>query len=247
MSLAIQMPLTVLAVDHTTSATRTYFVPLRMAGLSALVRIQAGNQSIALCHRKVRLTFPAFQISLLSHLLFSLLNKPPVEDSKGLFDFNRVTNCSDDTFCPNPNNQSCCDNNQGVVWIFYSNNAHIPNDLSTYYANAGYSISTTASASAIPTSTRLAITTNASPTSSTVMMTSQISTSSAAKTSPSSTSSSSTSSGGLSSRASAGVGVASTLGVLLLLGLALILFIHKRRRKNGVVERILPGTMMGRA
>ena len=50
MSLAIQMPLTVLAVDQDTSAARTYIVSLKeMKRLSALVQTEPGNQTIAHC------------------------------------------------------------------------------------------------------------------------------------------------------------------------------------------------------
>ena len=51
MSLAIQMPLTVLAVDQAISAEQTYTVSLKMAlKSSAPVQIQPGDQSIALSH-----------------------------------------------------------------------------------------------------------------------------------------------------------------------------------------------------
>ena len=51
MSLAIQMPLAVLAADQATYAERTFIVSLQMAiKSSALVQIQLGNQSIALSY-----------------------------------------------------------------------------------------------------------------------------------------------------------------------------------------------------
>lgn len=54
-----------------------------------------------------------------------------------------TTECSDGTFCPNPQNETCCFNDEGVREITFHNNAIIPTgaaELSRYYEEAGYSI-----------------------------------------------------------------------------------------------------------
>ena len=60
------------------------------------------------------------------------------------FDYNtNTTKCDDGTFCPDPNNQTCCFNHEGVREITFHNNATIPTvaaGYSTYYEAAGYTI-----------------------------------------------------------------------------------------------------------
>ncbi len=56
-----------------------------------------------------------------------------------------ITICSDGTFCPNPNNETCCYNNKDIREIEYSNNALIPTAataLPSFYAVGGYTIPT---------------------------------------------------------------------------------------------------------
>ncbi len=56
-----------------------------------------------------------------------------------------ITICSGVTFCPNPNNETCCYNNKDIREIEYSNNAFIPTAataLPSYYAVGGYTIPT---------------------------------------------------------------------------------------------------------
>lgn len=58
------------------------------------------------------------------------------------YDLN-TTSCSDNTKCPGPQNQTCCDAKNGKKEINFDNNAIIPQnrkDLSTYYEAAGYTI-----------------------------------------------------------------------------------------------------------
>ena len=54
-----------------------------------------------------------------------------------------TTSCPDNTKCPGPQNQSCCDANNGKKEIDFGNNAIIPSggtELSSYYEAAGYTI-----------------------------------------------------------------------------------------------------------
>lgn len=58
------------------------------------------------------------------------------------YDLN-TTSCSDNTKCPGPQNQTCCDAKNGKKEIDFGNNAMIPGnleDLSSYYKAAGYTI-----------------------------------------------------------------------------------------------------------
>ena len=60
------------------------------------------------------------------------------------FDYGtNTTKCDDGTFCPDPKNQTCCFNHEGVREITFNNGAIIPTvaaGYSTYYEAAGYTI-----------------------------------------------------------------------------------------------------------
>lgn len=135
-----------------------------------------------------------------------------------------VTICSDSTICPNPRNQSCCDQGQGRTEINYHNNAVMPSvfaDLSSYYALAGFTIPVSTSSST--RSTSLAAQTPSSPVIVTVVTTS-LSSTSLPPPEPSSS--------GLSPGAKTGIGVGIGVGAAILGVLLLILYMLYRRRNT---------------
>ena len=79
-----------------------------------------------------------------------------LKDSTKSLDYDRfdytlnTTSCSDETTCPNSNNQTCCTKNQGINETDYRSDGALPvvaGCLSSYYAAAGYS------ATILPTAT----------------------------------------------------------------------------------------------
>lgn len=135
------------------------------------------------------------------------------------FDYSLNTTICDDndkTICPSPNNQSCCDNHQGITEINYYNQDAIPTNttnlaaLSSYYAAGDYS-STFSSSSSSSSSTSPS---SASPSS---------------KASPSAKPSSSPASG-LSGGSKAGVGIGVALGAVAVA--AALLYLFYRHKQN---------------
>lgn len=133
------------------------------------------------------------------------------------FDYSLNTTICDDsdkTICPGPNNQSCCDNHQGITEINYYNQDAIPTNttnlaaLSSYYAAGDYSstFSSSSSSSTSPSS--------ASP---------------SLKASPSAKPSSSPASG-LSGGSKAGIGIGVALGAVAVA--AALLYLFYRHKQN---------------
>lgn len=89
-------------------------------------------------------------LSLVSQSSFSLLiSRHVLDKSTAALNFDHfkyslnTTSCLDNTICPGPQNQSCCDAKNGKKEIDFGNNAIIPTqmkDLSSYYEAAGYTI-----------------------------------------------------------------------------------------------------------
>ena len=154
-----------------------------------------------------------------------------------IYDTN-TTNCGDGTFCPNPNNVTCCFNHEGVREITFHNNATIPSDaaeLSTYYEAAGYSIpnlssGTATSVTASPKSTFVSTTSTMTPTgslSSQPLATQPI---------PAATSVSSpalTTSNSLSSGVKAGIAVAVSVCVI---AIGALLYLVRRSRSKRLIQ-----------
>lgn len=176
-----------------------------------------------------------------------------------------TTSCPDNTICPGPQNQSCCDAKKGKKEIDFGNNAIIPTamkDLSSYYKAAGYTIPSRAAESSISESTAQrtpssSITIDSSSTafllpSSTQDVDPSISDSTSVSP-PSSISSSernqASGGSGLSISAKAIVGAAASIAVLLLLVSCLYL-IHRHRLKCRAVKLVrsaeVEGTENGR-
>ncbi|KAL8698534.1 MAG: hypothetical protein Q9201_006518 [Fulgogasparrea decipioides] len=144
-----------------------------------------------------------------------------------------TTICSDATVCPNnffsTNNETCCDNHQGKTEVNYHNNAKIPDaaaDLADYYASAGYTVPTngvykTATYPTLTATTRLTATSATSAT-----------TTPTATGSPASPSTTSMPSPGLGSGAKAGIGIGAAIGALAITGIAVFLWMRRRRNLN---------------
>ena len=73
-------------------------------------------------------------------------------DGTGIFSFTLdTTDCGDGTYCPNADNQTCCDDQQGVEEIDYRGNQPLPTMaalLSSYYSSNNYTIPTSAHSAA---------------------------------------------------------------------------------------------------
>lgn len=153
-----------------------------------------------------------------------------------------TTSCPDNTICPGPQNQSCCDAQKGKKEIDFDNNAIIPKemkDLSSYYKAAGYTIPSRAAESSTSGSSRSGSTAQRTPSSLLLSSTQDIDPSISTSTSvsrPSSISSDQASGGsGLSISAKAIVGAAASIAALSLLVSCLYL-IHRHRLKYRAVN-----------
>ena len=127
---------------------------------------------------------------------------------------------SDKTICPGPNNQTCCDNHQGITEINYYNQDAIPTNstnpaaLSSYYAAGDYISTSSSSSSTSPSS---ASPSSASPSS---------------KASHSANPSSSPASG-LSGGSKAGIGIGVALGAVSVAAALLYLFYRHKQNSRG--------------
>lgn len=165
-----------------------------------------------------------------------------------------TTSCPDNTICPGPQNQSCCDAQKGKKEVDFDNNAMIPKDmkdLTSYYQAAGYTIpsraaesstsESSASGSSRSGSSRSGSTAQRTPSSLLLSSTQDVDPSISTSTSvsrPSSISSDQASGGsGLSISAKAIVGAAASIAALLLLVSCLYL-IHRRRLKYRAVNLV---------
>lgn len=158
-----------------------------------------------------------------------------------------TTSCPDNTICPGPQNQSCCDAKKGKKEIDFDNNAIIPKemkDLSSYYEAAGYTIPSRAAESSTSGSSTSGSTAQRTPSSlllsSTQDVEPSISTSSSVSR-PSLISSDehnqASGGSGLSISAKAIVGAAASIAALLLLVSCLYL-IHRHRLKYRAVNLV---------
>ena len=142
------------------------------------------------------------------------------------FDYERnTTACADGTFCPNPNNQTCCFNNQGHSLISYHYDAALPTAavaLSTFYAENGYQIVTTTSSSSnilpktSPSSPLPVFSSTSAPTST------YVGTSPPGQKSPSP----------LDTGTKAGIGIGAVVGTLAIAGMLLLLLRRVRRHRR---------------
>ena len=119
---------------------------MKMAG-KVWVHVQMSHGKAPLAHFPSWVSdrsFPFPEKIHYSTLLF--LDSGPNE-----FNYNaNTTNCGDGTVCPNPGNQTCCSDHQGIRVIHFNNTDHLPEDpegLAAYYSDGGYTISPSASAS----------------------------------------------------------------------------------------------------
>lgn len=136
-----------------------------------------------------------------------------------------TTICSDGTICPFPNNQTCCNNGQGIHEINFHNDNILPNaaaDLSTYYAAGVYTDFLSTQTSSLQSTSFTAISTTA--TTSSVMATP---THTAASASPTASTSISPS---LSTGTKAGIGVGTAIGACIIGALLYLLFLRKGKR-----------------
>lgn len=159
-SLVIPPPMSAHAVRAGSCARRISFVvtPMDLIEWEA-VQTKQGRVPLAL--------YPYFRVRHLRSVFALFPKARPSSSTNNMdclepgavnyFDYNtNTTKCSDGTFCPNPGNETCCFNHEGVGEITFHNNATIPTlaaGLSTYYEAAGYSIPTPTSS----TSTSIAI------------------------------------------------------------------------------------------
>ncbi len=155
-----------------------------------------------------------------------------------------ATNCTDGTFCPYPDNQTCCYNHQGhkLISYHYFDDAALPTAaaaLSTFYAENGYQIATTTSSS----STILPTTSSSSPLP--VFPSTSAPTFTYVVTSPSDRNSPSP----LDTGAKTGIGIGVVVGTLAIAGMFLLLLRRVRRhhrdntghsRALGTIERAPP-------
>ncbi|KAL2041785.1 hypothetical protein N7G274_005569 [Stereocaulon virgatum] len=142
-----------------------------------------------------------------------------------------TTQCNDGTICPFPNNQTCCDNKQGITEITYHNLRALPSSprnlaaaLSTYYEGGAYSTvgpPTSASSTTLSLSVTSAVSsTSTSPESIT--------------SSPPPPASSSSSGLGVGSKAAIGVGGAVAIGTL---GATLVYLLRRHRQGSSFRKR----------
>ena len=141
------------------------------------------------------------------------------------FDYTlNTTACADGTFCPNPNNQTCCFNHQGFTLTSYHYDAALPTAaaaLSTFYAENGYQLTNTTSSSSkslpttSPSSPLPILPSTSSPTST------YINASPTDRNSPSP----------LNTGTKAGIGIA-VAGSLSIAGIVLLLLCRVRRRRR---------------
>ena len=141
------------------------------------------------------------------------------------FDYTlNTTACADGTFCPNPNNQTCCFDHKGFTLTSYHYDAALPTTaaaLSTFYAENGYQLTNTTSSSSnnlpttSPSSPLPIFPSTSSPTST------YIGASPTDRNSPSP----------LSTGTKAGVGIA-VAGSLSIAGIVLFLVCRVRRRRR---------------
>ena len=154
----------------------------------------------------------------------NIYNHPDIGNNA--FDYTlNTTNCADGTFCPNPNNQTCCFNHQGYEVISYRYHASLPTAaaaLSTFYAENGYQIATTTSSSSniLPTT---------SPSSPLPVFPSTLApTSTYVGTSPPDRISPSP----LDTGTKAGIGIGAVIGTLAIAGMFLLLLRRLRRHRR---------------
>lgn len=152
---------------------------------------------------------------------------------------NNLTICKDGTICPTARNETCCSLKAGKNEVFFNYTEPIPRDvgdLSSFYALAGYSItsSTTLSSSTFSSSSA---TVSSSPIS-TGSSVNEASTSTASATlsskqsTPSETSTNTSASSGSSSSTNTGIGIGIGLGIARLVCLAI--FFYRRHRKRNI-------------
>lgn len=160
-----------------------------------------------------------------------------------------TTACGDGTFCPHPQNTTCCYNHQGVSQIVYHYNAPLPatvTGLSEFYAANGYQIPTvpssfsdTQSANALSVSTSVSL---AGTTASTLHFAAASATEPTALPSISAAEPSTheTASAALSSSTKADVGVGVAVGVSL--AVVLLYFLVRRLRRQPQRDMAHAGT-----
>ena len=152
-----------------------------------------------------------------------------------------TTDCGDGTFCMYPGNETCCLDRKGSKEITYHNPARIPTIAeawSTYYEDAGYSLSTTTADPLTRTSSlsRNTFTSHTSTTPSTQSQSlSAVSTSSLNHPTATNTSEpiqTSTTSPAISPREKAIIGSASAVGALGILGVVGSLYVFRQSKKR---------------
>lgn len=151
-------------------------------------------------------------------------NRPDI--GHNFFDYTlNTTACADGTFCPWPNNQTCCFDHQGHSLISYHYDAAMPTTaaaLSTFYTENGYQIATTTSSS----SNILSTTSPSSPLP--VAPSTSAPTSTYVGTSPPDQNSASP----LDKAAKAGIGIGAVVGTLAIAGIFLLLLHRVRRHRQ---------------
>ncbi len=156
------------------------------------------------------------------------------------FDYDtNTTRCDDGTFCPNPNNQTCCFNHQGRKEITYHNTATIPSKAagwSTYYEAAGYTIpnpSSRTSTSATTSARSNLVSLITSTVTSTGSLAAESTSTQPLRTAASEASTVSTPSTPLSAGAKAGIAVA---GGVCALVIGTLLYLLRRPRKKRLTQ-----------
>lgn len=185
----------------------------------------------------------ALSLSLASPSFISLLiSRHVLDKSTAALNFDHfkyslnTTSCHDDTFCPGPQNQSCCEAKNGKKEIKFDNNAIIPKelkDLSSYYKAAGYTIPSRTAESSTSESTSLLLSSTrdvGTSISSSASLSRSSSIPSEGRDQPSGGS-------GLNTSAKAVVGAAASIVALLLL-ISFLYLIRLRRLKHRAVNPV---------